>query len=649
MTSNHHHHYHTNKYDRQLRLWGATGQHALSQETCIWLIRATAAGTETLKNLILPGIASFMILDDDQDQEQQQEEDKDNPTRRTTTSHSSYASNFFLTRPDDNSNINNNCSRTTTTLQEKQTRAQMAAKYLQELNPEDTKGSWKHCSQINQQVLMECLTEIKSLNKNNPKTTILVIASDLEPHLMDLVAQVLMVGNNNNNNTDSSSSCLPILSLHSYGFIGVLQIQTSVPLPIVHAQPRSQRPDLRLQHLFPSLREWLTTSTTPQSSRMMIMMHENDDYWNNLSDRDHGHVPYPLILLRALYLWRKNKHHNSIQNNTDVAHDDYAVPQTFAEKQAFQQSIRELSRDFDNELNFQEAHQNAYLAYTEPSFHLDHVQDLKQRVATALERHSAVASASSLSSLKSFYVLLSALETFVTKHGGVPPLQGTIPDMTASSEMYIALQRLYTRQAAEDMAEMRQYINTMKNVVEVSEDELTVFCQNIFHLDLIEYRSLLIEENDDADNHPRIPPEIIEDLNMAANYYEDERPEQLPLLWYLCFRACQGFHRAHGRYPGTQIENYLDDVPFLQKEIISTVGHYGLENNELVQQTLLGSSMDYATEMTRYGQAEIHNIASVLGGVASQEAVKIITGQYVPLNNTYVYNGIASIGGVYKF
>jgi amyloid beta precursor protein binding protein 1 len=35
--------------------------------------------------------------------------------------------------------------------------------------------------------------------------------------------------------------------------------------------------------------------------------------------------------------------------------------------------------------------------------------------------------------------------------------------------------------------------------------------------------------------------------------------------------------------------------------------------------------------------------------VASQEAVKIITGQYVPLNNTYVYNGIVSVGGVYRF
>ena len=52
-----------NKYDRQLRLWGATGQKALS-ESHVLLVNADAAGTETLKNLVLPGLGNFTILDD---------------------------------------------------------------------------------------------------------------------------------------------------------------------------------------------------------------------------------------------------------------------------------------------------------------------------------------------------------------------------------------------------------------------------------------------------------------------------------------------------------------------------------------------------------------------------------------------------------
>ncbi|KAJ1559053.1 NEDD8-activating enzyme E1 regulatory subunit [Cladochytrium tenue] len=51
------------KYDRQLRLWHAHGQRAL-EEASICLIHATATGTEILKNLVLPGIGSFTILDE---------------------------------------------------------------------------------------------------------------------------------------------------------------------------------------------------------------------------------------------------------------------------------------------------------------------------------------------------------------------------------------------------------------------------------------------------------------------------------------------------------------------------------------------------------------------------------------------------------
>ena len=50
------------KYDRQLRLWGAGGQRKL-MNSHILLINADAAGTETLKNLVLPGVGKFTILD----------------------------------------------------------------------------------------------------------------------------------------------------------------------------------------------------------------------------------------------------------------------------------------------------------------------------------------------------------------------------------------------------------------------------------------------------------------------------------------------------------------------------------------------------------------------------------------------------------
>lgn len=53
----------TNKYDRQLRLWGADGQQRL-MNTHVLLLNASATGAETLKNLVLPGVQRFTIVDD---------------------------------------------------------------------------------------------------------------------------------------------------------------------------------------------------------------------------------------------------------------------------------------------------------------------------------------------------------------------------------------------------------------------------------------------------------------------------------------------------------------------------------------------------------------------------------------------------------
>lgn len=52
----------TRKYDRQLRLWAATGQAALEGARLL-VIGATATSTSILKNLVLPGIGHFTILD----------------------------------------------------------------------------------------------------------------------------------------------------------------------------------------------------------------------------------------------------------------------------------------------------------------------------------------------------------------------------------------------------------------------------------------------------------------------------------------------------------------------------------------------------------------------------------------------------------
>lgn len=49
-----------------------------------------------------------------------------------------------------------------------------------------------------------------------------------------------------------------------------------------------------------------------------------------------------------------------------------------------------------------------------------------------------------------------------------------------------------------------------------------------------------------------------------------------------------------------------------------------------------------AEEILRSNKGELHNTAAVTGGMVSQEMIKVITKQYVPIDNTCIFDGIES-------
>jgi NEDD8-activating enzyme E1 regulatory subunit len=59
-------------------------------------------------------------------------------------------------------------------------------------------------------------------------------------------------------------------------------------------------------------------------------------------------------------------------------------------------------------------------------------------------------------------------------------------------------------------------------------------------------------------------------------------------------------------------------------------------------------SDDILEELCRYGASEIHSIAAFVGGCCAQEAIKLITHQYIPIDNTLIYNGIEQTTTVVK-
>lgn len=49
-----------------------------------------------------------------------------------------------------------------------------------------------------------------------------------------------------------------------------------------------------------------------------------------------------------------------------------------------------------------------------------------------------------------------------------------------------------------------------------------------------------------------------------------------------------------------------------------------------------------AQEVARAAGAELHNISAVMGGLVAQELIKIVTKQYIPIDNTCIFDGIES-------
>jgi amyloid beta precursor protein binding protein 1 len=623
----------TEKYDRQLRLWGANGQRALS-ETHVILVHPTAVGTETLKNLVLPGVGSFHIID-----ETSEESTCDSSTINATATCNVDCSNFFSVPANVKNDEKKEVDDVESTTTKSQSRARLVCEHLGELN-EDVQGSWEEVPSLTAMDYRALLQAQKqSQNQNNRQ--LVVVGADLPLQPLRNLASACYSEN------------IPFVSVKSYGFVGTVRIATRHHA-IVESKPDSSPPDLRLASMMMS-----SSYRMPELEELVQSIDLAE-----LDDAEHSHIPYIILLLKAMTKWQ-GKHIDT--KNVNV------LPKTLQEKDEFKSIVKHMSRNIHMEVNFEEACRDAYLAYS--------VRELPYEVQELVDHMSFEVIESS------FDVMVMALKIFLKDSpGGEPPIHGSIPDMTSSTELYIQLQHIYKAQADKDVATMKTHVtDTIRQMqiqtskphinISVSDAELEVFCKNIFHLQVLKTRSLeqelsmqypqllnnesadAIKADGDNDCDNSDLEEMMDDLKMVCGEEPNaEPPEHAPLLWYLATRACELFQAQHQVYPGKDARplSLQADTNEVHKILQRMLSHMGLlpegeeDHLELIQSHLVASK-DIVAQQVSCHNAELHCISSVVGGVASQEAVKLITHQYIPINHTFVYNGLASIAAVYKF
>ncbi|KAF7528087.1 hypothetical protein PCG10_001374 [Penicillium crustosum] len=542
------------KYDRQLRLWAATGQQAL-EDSHVLLVNSDGplgqyntgvtgvAGVETLKNLVLPGIGGFTIVDP------------------AIVTEADLGVNFFL----EEESLG-------------KSRAQETCRLLKELNP-DVEGNY-YAKRVE-----ELLTDPDFL----PQHKLVIVSGPMRRStLVPLTQEAKQLG-------------IPVLYLHSVGFFSTFSVQLPAEFPIVetHPDPESTQ-DLRLLNPWPEL----------------VTAAANLDNLDTLDDHQHGHVPYILLLLHFLEQWKQSHEGNA--------------PSNYKEKTEFREFVRSQARTSNpegGEENFDEA-VAAVLKTVSPFslrssireiFEMDQCQQL---------------SASS----QDFWVIASAIKTFHASHG-VLPLPGSLPDMKAQSADYVSLQNIYKAKARQDVEEVTATVRQLESQLgrqtpAIPDRDIEVFCKNAAHIKVVLGRDIpQISIDSDASTLKTIRNE----LNV---------PDSLIPIFI-----------------ATQIlDSVVDEIQSSSREEDCSVNDDGLWNSHTERILALLTAADGSAvcqearaqiaraikELRRAEGGELHNISSLTGGLVAQEALKVITRQYGPLDNTCVFDGARSKSEMYR-
>ncbi|EST05696.1 Molybdenum cofactor biosynthesis, MoeB [Kalmanozyma brasiliensis GHG001] len=598
---------HTQRYDRQLRLWASSGQSSLEKSRLL-VVGASALSAQILKNLVLPGIGCFVLLDD------------------AIVNGADLGVNFFL-------------------------------------QPGESEG--KYAAEEMCRLLTEMNTSVASEAKlANP-------ASLLHSDPSFFAGFTLVISVNQSISFDLAlsdalwslqppSPQVPLLRVRTAGMLAEMQISLE-ELGIIETHPDSVV-DLRITRPFPELLDLAQQFDLNTSDTM-----------------EHSHIPFPVILIKKLVEWQTA--------------NEGKLP-TSANRDAFVKQINasRLAGNPDAE-NFDEAvsalGKHLWRPLASNGVGGGGVPDEVQ----AMFKDDACTNVTASST--NFWILVRALREFVAASPTQSlPLSGSIPDMKATSSGYIKLQNTYRTKSLQDLAQFKELVGqTCKSAgVEgnIADDEIEAFVKHAAYLKLIRGRSQ--RQRYEAPNQEVAMFAFMDPVNPSTFQH------------HIALAAADQFLEQHGRYAGVShpssasttssispksyFTNGIDleassdgeraakrqksvtptgDAEFSVKDVKMHDVTAGQDTSK-DESVLLDIAKKLATskygieeegdewdkiehsvqELVRSGDASLPPTTALMGGVVAQEAIKLITKQYVPADNTVVYDGIQQAIGVFK-
>ncbi|KAL7056626.1 hypothetical protein AAHC03_021015 [Spirometra sp. Aus1] len=603
------------RYDRQLRLWGDRGQEVL-EGVRVCVIRASAVGSELLKNLVLPGVGNFTIVDS------------------ALVTESDLGNNFFVTKA-----------------YLGKPRAQAVTELISELN-QDVKGAF----------VVETLDELLDNDPGFFLNFSVIVYTDVRESQLLRLSRIV------------SPARIPVVICNSTGFLGYLRVSV-LEHAIIESHPDSTRPDFRLDRPLPALLKLANQpdhdlETLPAKELVhipwLIIIHKFVERFRTA----HGRFP-------STYADKQELKKMIGLASCDLLEKCQARGETlepFFELTNFQEACRavntavtetkippDVAQIFDECPSSLPAEATFYSSNESVPSRTQHAP-----TATIPPGGSSSKTASSpLANLTmpTFWRLVAALRDFTLNEGdGCLPLRGDLPDMTSDSGRYLRLLSVFREHAEWAVSRLAARLSDMEGL---TLEDVRVLARNAAYLKVIRCRSL--------EEVLKLSPVRSEDLYLLPTHEENDS-----MLWYFVLRGAASFVTEEGRWPGSvnhcsgaattagraeKVARLRDgenageaaargdaltadqlvemDLPLLRAHVNRILRASGLAINSV--------SDDYIYEMCRFGGGEVHSIAAFMGGIAAQEVIKLATHQFVPLSQPLIYNGITQRTEVLEF
>lgn len=530
------------RYDRQLRLWAASGQRSIENGRVLVVVPGVSC-VELLKNIVLPGVGGFCVVD----------------LLGATVREEDVADGFFYDLADVG-----------------RPRGEVLVRRLRELNP-DVRGELKLVGSVEE--FWRGLPERSEPCEGSEPTE----GSELGGGTSSSPGELSGPGESGGPGEPCGLSryhlvvmqhCykplvrrlfelnIPVIVVNSAGFFGALRIFKK-HIELYDTHPNSLV-DLRVFTPWHELRQYCDSIHLDQ-----------------LSEAELSAVPYLVLQLKNIDAWK-------------LAHGG-RIPQNYTEKVQFKESFKTLSRFGSMGLvNFDEAVTNSnYLFnannYTVPS----NVQDLFRR----LDDNTAGST--------QFWLLVRALKKFVdTDEFHLLPISGELPDMDSDSASYLRLLQIYRDKFQRDFVRfkhilrdiLQNHTHPLQTGRDIDDDTITSFLKNCKHL---HYSSM--------------------ELNLGIDWLKKLVSREVNMNSLLLMNFV-----------------LLDELQTTDEHVLLKHG------SQLVDPSGAELNKKIVKEMARNGFREINTVGSIMGGIAGQEALKLLTNQYIPLENTLVFNGLRS-------